>query len=82
MSDYKKDLDKVTTAIEARKAFNQAPWESEAQKAIYIRWNELSLQEIKQATTLGEAQRAWFNSPDGSEAEQAGLKKICKLSKK
>lgn len=64
------------TVMEARNEYRNAHEGSEEKASAWMRWNELSLIEVKVAKDISETFRAYNNSPDCSEAEAAGATKL------
>ena len=71
----------ANTLKEARKAWENAPGDSEEERAALLRWRELSAEEIEKANTLEEAKRAWESAPACTEEERAALMKWISLCK-
>ena len=62
-------VEKASTPREAREAWENAPRESEEQKAAFQKW-------ISLCTTPQEAREAWENALPGSEEKKAAIRKI------
>jgi hypothetical protein len=71
----------ATTAEEAKQAFEYKPRFSEAKQAAWLKWNELSLKQAREAVTEEEVLAAFAVSPRLSKAQQVALIKLAKLAK-
>lgn len=68
------------TTEEAKVTYISAPNKSEIQKAALVKWNQFSWEEVQKATTVKDAQSAYFNSPPGR-ARKASLLKWNQFSR-
>lgn len=68
------------TAKEARCVYYKTKYGSEEQEAALVRWNELSLQEVEQASSINELQIACQHAPCGTESYNLALSRWNELS--
>lgn len=70
----------ITSIEQARNAYMKATVNSEEAYFAFEKWNELSMEEVRIATTSLEARNAYTRVLSGSKAEYFALKKWIELS--